>query len=226
MDFAELKQRLANLDTACICDARKSVRVVSPEIRPLVAGLKLIGRARTVSCHNDFLSVVQSLAESEEGDVLVIDGQGGERAMAGELFATEASRRGLSGIVIDGSCRDTRLLKQMKIPVYCRWVFPNAGTTVEPGDKQIPVTIGGVTVNPGDIVFGDDDGLVVSDMMELAELIHKAEDIQRRESEVLKRMQAGQSLFDVLDLLTCCGDSQKENKSAVASSAEAIRKKE
>src|SRR5262249_4285876 len=77
-----------------------------------VAGLRAVptfrqrvGRARTVRGRDDFLTVIRALHESEPGEVLVIDGGGGTRALAGELFATEAARRGLAGIVIDGACR-------------------------------------------------------------------------------------------------------------------------
>lgn len=210
MEFAEVRRRLEKLDTACICDARKSIRVVSAEIRPLVLGMKLVGRARTVKCHNDFLSVLQSLGDAGEGDVLVVDGQGGERALAGEIFATESMRRSLAGLVIDGACRDTRLLREMRIPVYSRSITPNAGTATQPGEKQVPATVGGVVINPGDIVFGDDDGLIVSTLEELEELIPVAEDIQQREARVLERIQSGQSLFEILDMLACTGSPARK----------------
>ena len=65
MDFNEIKQRLSTLDTACESDANKKLRIVDPEIRPIRSGLKLIGRAHTVSCYEDFLMVIKALKDAE-----------------------------------------------------------------------------------------------------------------------------------------------------------------
>ena len=104
----------------------------------------MVGRARTVRCRDDFLTVIKALEESEPGEVLVIDGGGGTRALAGELFATEAARRKLAGIVIDGACRDTPKLATLQLPVYARWVCPAAGTAQRLGATQQAVSCGGV----------------------------------------------------------------------------------
>lgn len=199
MNFAEMKQRLGNLDTACICDAYKSIRVISPEIQPLRNGLRLIGRARTVKCQDDFLTVIKALQEAEPDEVLVINGSGGYKALAGELFATEAARKKLGGIVIDGSVRDVRTIRTMDIPVYARHIFPNAGTTSQIFKTQIPITCGNVNVAPGDILFGDDDGIIVATPSELAQIIPIAEDIQAKETLILERMRQGMSLLDMLN---------------------------
>ena len=81
-------------------------------LRPLRIGLKLVGRAVTVAAGDDLMPVLDGLARAGRGDVLVVDGGGSERALAGELFGTEALRRGLAGIVIDGACRDTNQLRR------------------------------------------------------------------------------------------------------------------
>lgn len=199
MQFSEIKSRLAKLDTACICDANKEVRSMSPDIRPLNSGNKLIGRARTVTCKDDFLTVLAALRDSVADEVLVVDGQGGIKALAGELFSTEAERRGLAGIVIDGGFRDARTVKQLKMPVYARHLNPMAGTTKTLFATQITITCGGVKVEPGDIIFGDEDGLIVASESELIELIPAAEALQTKEEAVLKRMQEGTSLMDMLN---------------------------
>lgn len=199
MQFSEIKTRLAKLDTACICDANKEVRSMSPDIRPLNSGAKLIGRARTVTCKDDFLTVLSALQDATADEVLVIDGQGGMKALAGELFSTEAQRRGLAGIVIDGACRDIRTVKTLEMPVYARYLNPMAGTTKTLFETQVPITCGGVKVEPGDIIFGDEDGLIVASEKELADLIPIAEDLQSKEESVLKRMNEGTSLMDMLN---------------------------
>jgi regulator of RNase E activity RraA len=81
---------------------------------------QMVGRAHTVRFRDDFLTVIQALCDAEHGKVLVVDGGGGTRALAGELFATEAVRRKLAGIVIDGACRDTAKLTALHLPLYAR----------------------------------------------------------------------------------------------------------
>ncbi|HEV8579998.1 MAG TPA: RraA family protein [Thermoanaerobaculia bacterium] len=125
MDIETLKSMLADLDTASICDADKAIRVMGPDIRPLRTGLILLGFARTVRAGGDFLTVLKALKDAVPGEVLVIDPQGARCAVAGEMFSTEACRKGLAGMVIDGACRDTRRIrdlpsasgKQAEIPV-------------------------------------------------------------------------------------------------------------
>ncbi len=131
--------------------------------------------------------------------MLVIDGGGGTRALAGELFATEAARRRLAGIVIDGACRDTLKLATLRLPVYARRVCPAAGTAQRLGAIQQAVSCGGVTVAPGDLVIGDRDGVVVVSEVELLALLDRAEEVQRTEEAVLRRLEQGECLLDLLN---------------------------
>jgi len=112
-DTQQLLARLAQLDCAAICDADKTIRVMDYGIRPISKRPKMVGIAHTVRCRDDFLSVIKGLEESVPGEVLVVDAGGSPTAVVGELFATEARRRGLAGIVVDGACRDTRTLQAM-----------------------------------------------------------------------------------------------------------------
>jgi 4-hydroxy-4-methyl-2-oxoglutarate aldolase len=199
MDHQALRSELADLDTASFCDADKSLRVMDAGIHPLRTGMVLLGFARTVRAADDFLTVLKGLREASPGEVLVIDTQGARRAVAGEMFSTEAHRKGLAGLVIDGACRDTRRIRELPMPVYARSFNPLAGTAHLLFETQVAVTCGGVQVDPGDVVFGDDDGIVVLSPDDLPRLLPIAREIQRHEQNALDRMSRGESLFDLLN---------------------------
>lgn len=198
-DSADLLRRLAAVDTTSLKDAGPGLRVLPAALRPIRAGVRLVGRAVTVDGREDLVPVLAGLAAAGPGDVLVVAGHP-EHAVAGELFATEARRRGLAGIVIDGRCRDCRVLAQLDLPVYARGVAPSACPARALPVIQVPVLIGDVTVEPGDLVLGDDDGLVVGSAAEVAEAIDGAEAIQQREGALRAAIEAGESLFDHLNL--------------------------
>lgn len=207
------------LDTACVCDADKGLqvklRVLDSGIRPLQTGLKLVGRAHTVTCRDDFLTVIKALRDAQPGEVIVIDSQGSNKALTGETFPTEAMRKGLVGIVNDGPCRDTALVRTMSIPCYARTISPVPGTSNQIFETQVPITCGGVTVNPGDILFGDDDGVIVASADQLAELVPLAEEIQRQENRLQQRMAEGASFLDMLNFEQHCAAIENGEPSAL-----------
>jgi 4-hydroxy-4-methyl-2-oxoglutarate aldolase len=200
MDLDELVRRLAPLDTACLCDADAGLRVLDPAVRPVTDAPTMVGTAFTVACGADFLQVLKALREARAGDVLVVDAGGGHRAVAGELFATEAARKRMAGIVVDGAVRDSRSVRGIGLPVYARHVHPRAGGSAAVSSQQLPVRCGGVLVHPGDVVVGDADGVVVAAHGELERILPVAERIQAAEAAVLERMAAGESLFGHLNL--------------------------
>ena len=199
MDFATLRRRLLELDTACLCDTDKNLSVLDAAIRPVSPGLKLVGRARTVVCEDDFLTVIKALHDALPDEVLVVDTRGSRRAVAGELFSKEAQRKGLAGLVVDGAVRDIAKIRAFGIPVYSRFVCPASGTTRRIFATQVPVQCGGVTVNPGDVLFGDDDGIVVGAEEHLAELVDAADAILDLEARTVARMERGESLLAMLN---------------------------
>ena len=191
-----LLERLSRVDTTSLVDAAGGdLRVLPPAIRPVRTGLRLVGRALTVDAREDLMSVFAALREARPRDVLVVAGNR-ERAVAGELFATEALRRGVAGIVIDGLCRDTRSLAEIDLPVYARGAVPHAVPARAVPVVQVPLMIGDVEVRPGDLVLGDDDGLVVGSVDEMERAIGGAEVVQKREESLREAITAGASLFD------------------------------
>jgi 4-hydroxy-4-methyl-2-oxoglutarate aldolase len=201
-NMKEIWDLLDGIDTAALCDSNKALRCIDPGIKCITNKSRCVGRARVVQCDQDFLAVLQELAEAGTGDVLVIAGDGQQKAFAGELFVNEARRRGLAGIVIDGGCRDTGVVKEMEFPLFARWVTPMAGTALKP-QSDIAVSralVGGVEVRSGDIIMADMDGIVVMSDLELQEVLPMARNIQDVERQVLEKVRNGTSLLNLVNL--------------------------
>lgn len=163
------------------CDSQDGV--IKVDLQIIMAGI-----ARTVQFTdpNDFLPVLRALEEAEEDDVLVVNTLHSTRAVAGEIFCAQAQAKGLAGMVIDGPVRDTRYLsKYPPLRMYASGVTPYSGTTVSVGKMQQPVVCGGVTVRPGDVVVGDEDGVLVGSKETFEEILPVAQQIQETERKLL-----------------------------------------
>lgn len=194
-----LIDRLGRLSTTSLVDASPTLRVLPARLRPVAAGRHLVGRVVTARANRDLMSVIHALRGAGPGDVLVVDAGGDERAVAGELFGTEALRRGLAGIVILGRSRDTATLAGLPLPVWSTGSAPNAYPAKALPETGTSLDLDGVRVAPGDILVGDDDGLVAGSEDELATAVDGAEAIESREKALQARMLDGASLFDVMN---------------------------
>lgn len=189
-----LVERLRNIEVSALCDADKELPVVDPEVRAMVPDVRMAGPALTVVAEDDHLPVFSALAEAAPGDVLVI--AAARLAVVGELFATEARRRGLAGIVVDGRCRDVQGLRALGLPVFARGTIPMSGSTVARPALLTRIVCGGVEVAPGDLVFGDDDGVVIAPPDRIAAALETAEGIARAERAILAALARGEALHD------------------------------
>jgi 4-hydroxy-4-methyl-2-oxoglutarate aldolase len=207
---SSLLEDLRALDVACLCDADKillasnkddyayrGLRLMNNSIRTIAGQGTMVGVVRTVQCtkRNDFLAVLRGLLDAQNNEVLVVNTSDSTRAVSGELFATEAyHRRGLAGIIVDGPVRDTNHLRKMRLDsssrfrIYASSVTPYSGTTRSPGSVQTIVTCGGVSVHPGDIVVGDDDGIVVGSPECFALLLPVAQEIDQVETTLREKL--------------------------------------
>jgi 4-hydroxy-4-methyl-2-oxoglutarate aldolase len=186
------------LEVSAVCDADKGLPVLDPAIRAMVPDVRMAGPAFTLLAPDDHLPVFGALAEAAPGDVLVIVTGEGSVAVLGELFATEARRRGLAGVVIDGFCRDVAGLRRLGLPVFARGTIPRSGATVARPALNEAVSCGGVDVTPGDIVFGDDDGVAIAPAERFEAALEIAEAIGRAERTILERVRGDEaSLHDL-----------------------------
>jgi RraA family protein len=199
-DQATLYELASRVDTCAICDVAKETRVMSADLRCRSANPTLCGPARTVRCQGDFFGVVLAIEHAAPGDVIVVDGGGRETALAGELFARAALSRGIAGLIIDAAYRDMAYISTCELPVYSRHLSPMAGSAQRLGARDEPVTCGGVTVCPGDLVIADRDGIVVLDPATAAATLAAAVEVKQAEARIMARLAAGGGLRDCLNV--------------------------
>lgn len=156
--------------------ADTGARYLRAAIKPLRAGWTLRGRALTVSVPaGDNLAIHAALALAQPGDVLVVDAQGyTERAVMGGIMCAQAAASCLAGVVIDGAVRDAAELRQGSLPVFAAAVSPAGPAKAGGGSVNRQIQCGGVRVEPGDWILGDDDGLVAVAPEELETMIGAA----------------------------------------------------
>jgi regulator of RNase E activity RraA len=193
-------KRLLDIEVSALSDADKTLPIADRAIRAMVAGVKFAGPAFTVTAPRDLLPVYHALGEVAAGDVLVIDTHGADVAVLGEIFTTEAHRRGVAGIVVDGWCRDLAGIRRIGLPLHARGAVPNAAAGVDRTPLGGTVRCGGIDVAPGDIVFGDDDGLLIAAPERIEAALDRAEAIIAKEREVLRALRAGEPLHEHLKL--------------------------
>jgi RraA family protein len=204
------------LDAASLSDANKTLRILPRELRPYRRGLRMVGRAVTVSASADLVPVLAGLQQCAAGNILVVDAGTTEHAVLGELFATEAVRRGLAGIVVYGLCRDTATLAELPLPIYSLGTIPRAvGATQIPLIQQ-PVRLGDVEVRPEEILVGDDDGIVVLSDEELVAALDAAVAIQEREAAIRAAILNGTSLFEQLNFAEHVDNLASERATSLA----------
>ena len=157
-------------------------------VRPTMAGTAVTARSRG----GDNLTFLRALEFCRPGDVLLIDAGGDmNNAVVGGILTFYATSIGLAGIVIDGAIRDVAEIREREFPVYARGVTHRGPYKDGPGEINVTVSVGGMVVNPGDIVVGDQDGLLAIPQDGVGELIEKARGVLAAEAETLRAMEEG-----------------------------------
>ena len=189
----ETVTRYKKLSVATVHEAQGRVGLLSPEIRPVKEGLKLVGRAVTVfATPGDNLMIHVAMEQCEPGDVMVVAvNSRSDCGYFGDLLATLMQAREITGLVIDSGVRDLADLRQMNIPVFSRCISAQGTVKETLGDVNTPVICGGQVINPSDLIIGDDDGVVVVRRHELDSVAQKSEAREDREAGIRAKYRDG-----------------------------------
>jgi len=172
------------------------------EIKPIFEDTKLCGIALTIqSMSGNNLMSHLALTFAQPGDVLVIDArQYTSNAVWGAIQAYYAQKKGVAGVVIDGAIRDVAEMRKSRFPVYCRGVTPAGPHKGWADSINVPIQCGGIPVMPGDLILGDDDGVVVVPQDRLEEVYKEARERMEQENKWKQAINEGKSSLDVVGL--------------------------
>lgn len=210
-----LFNRIEKLYTGLISDVlddklgfKNNVYIMEYKIRPLFPGIKIAGRAATALSvpiykepNEPYKNELDFMESLKSGDVVVATQCGATTAgLWGALLSTGAKYKEAKGAVIDGISRDTRAIKDMKFPVFVKGIAPgDSKGRIEIINYNQLIKCGGVWVNPGDVVFGDDDGVVVIPQEIALEVVELAEEKFEKEKKFMKGLHNGASVKEMFD---------------------------
>lgn len=198
---ASVVERARKLPTATLHEAGGKIGALPSAIKAVAPGVRICGTAFTVhSPGGDNLWLHRALVLAQPGDVLVVYANGAyEHGYWGEVMTTQAKARGLNGLVIDGGVRDADLLEEIGVPVFARGLSIR-GTGKDYGAigwLNAPVRIGNVTVQSGDLIVGDRDGVVAIPRKCAADVVEKAVQREAEELAICRRLEAGETTMQV-----------------------------
>lgn len=192
-------EALSQYGTATIHEAMGRVGLMQPYMRPVYNGAKLCGPAVTALLQPGDNWMMHVVAEQlTDGDVVVAGCiTESDAGFFGDLLATSFRARGGTGLVIDGGVRDIADLEQLDFPVFAKTIHARGTVKETLGSVNIPVVCAGATVNPGDVVVGDADGVVVVPREKLADVVEASKAREATEAAVRERLAAGELGLDV-----------------------------
>ena len=193
---------LAPIGTATVHEAIGRRGYLGVDLRPIQTGARIAGTAVTVLSHpGDNIMIHAAVEICQEGDILVVATTApSTHGMFGDLLASSLQMRGVRGLVIDAGVRDTADLREMDFPVWTRYVSCQGTVKATPGSVNVPVTIGGTTITPGDVVCGDDDGVVLVERAEADWALERSLTRLDEEERTRVRLLAGELGIDLYGL--------------------------
>ena len=189
--MSDLVERLRNVSPSTLGHVRDSGLIGG--LTPIRRPIRLAGPAVTVRVSEiDANGILNAARAAAPGDVLVVSQpRGAGRACFGGVLASHVKALGLAGVVVDGQITDHEQLLELNLPVYHRGITPRVSHRSDrPATIGVPVDIDGVVITPGDVIFGDSDGLGVLSPFEVAEVLAELERREADEALLRQRMLA------------------------------------
>ena len=176
--------------------------LMNGSIQPLNPGLRIAGQAVTAYCFPfDGLLAHKAVSMVGPGQILVFaNGGSGPQTMFAELIGLAARQKGAVGAVVEGCVRDTEALRAMRFPVWASGVYAGHTGKSGPGSVNVPIVVGGVRIEPGDIIVADDDGVICIPPLLMPAVLEKAKARAAREVKIRAAISEGKTLFDLLGL--------------------------
>lgn len=198
---ANVVQQASEYQAAILADVAGRRGALHGRIRPLRPHMKTAGTAFTVEVRpGDNLMIHAAMSLARPGDVIVVDGKGDQTAaLMGTIMFTACKQLGIAGVVVDGAVRDSLETEELGFPVFSVGTNPNGPTKLVPGRIGHPVTVGGVTVHPGDFILGDADGVVVVERDKIESLLPLAATKVRDEADRIAGIKQGDTAAKWLD---------------------------
>jgi 4-hydroxy-4-methyl-2-oxoglutarate aldolase len=195
-------QECARLGVATIYEASGKTGLVDADFHRLVAGSRAAGPARTVRCAQDDNLMVHAVIEQiQRGDVLVLTmPEPRPVALIGDLLLTQMIAAGAAGVLVDAAVRDADDLAAMPLPVWARWIRVRGAAKSTVGELDVPVTVGGTTIAPGDLVIMDGDGICAIPQARAEEAVAAARKRLENEARNRERYAKGERSYDINDL--------------------------
>ncbi len=202
MNELELVAELGKFGTPTLAEVSTEVVALSPTIAPLFRPIQLAGVVYAVQLGpQDNLGAHFAVAEAPAGSVLVITtGREVRVGFWGEVLTEAALARGIRGLVTDGAVRDVRAIRERPFPVFCAGVAIPGTVKKSAGRLNEPVTVGDVTIRSGDLILGDDDGVVVVPRDAASYVLERAKARTEKEIAFIKRLREGELTIDLYDL--------------------------
>ena len=199
---SDLIKRIQVFSTATIHEAQGKTGAMRFSIKPIYQGMRLAGRALTVDCKpKDNLSIHAAIAEADKGSILVINFHGElEAGPFGDILGAACIERGIAGAVIDGCARDGAELREMGFPVFACGLNMNGTVKRSFGSIGKAIQCGGVSVSTGDVILGDDDGVVVVPWATIEDVLAATQAREDTEEKMRGDIRGGALTLDLLDL--------------------------
>lgn len=186
-------RKFLEVPVANVSDCMSRMFAGGARLRPMHGGAPMAGPAFTVKTRpGDNLMIHKALWMASPGDVIVVDGGGDlTNALVGEIMVGAAAKRGLAGMVLNGAIRDAKALREGDFPVFAAGVTHRGPYKDGPGEINVPIAIDGMVIEPGDLVIGDDDGLLCVPFDEVGALYEATRKKMKQEAEQIAAIQAG-----------------------------------